>query len=142
MKKHPSNRDKSLITTGFHLPYNPKNVEKAKELRNTMTQAEKKLWYQCLRTYPFRVLRQRPIHQFIVDFYCPVLKLVIEVDGDSHFTDDGMMSDKERSAMLENYGLMVMRFTNREIMQNFDDVKAKLYEITTSCKGDPPCPPC
>ena len=49
-----------------------------------MTLAEKKIWYDYLRNFPYRVYRQRPIDQFIVDFYCPKLKLVIEIDGDIH----------------------------------------------------------
>ncbi|HBE56853.1 MAG TPA: endonuclease, partial [Cyanobacteria bacterium UBA11366] len=76
----------NLKHSDFHLPYNPALVARAKELRKNMTPAEKKLWYGYLRTFQFRVLRQRPIDHFIVDFYCPSLKLVIEVDGESHFT--------------------------------------------------------
>ena len=82
-------REKSLLVTDFHLPYNPQLVERAKELRKIMTLAEKKLWYNYLKTFKFRFLRQRPIDNFIVDFYCAELKLVIEVDGDSHFTNEG-----------------------------------------------------
>jgi very-short-patch-repair endonuclease len=54
-----------------------------------MTPAEKRLWYGYLRAFKFRVLRQRPIDNFIVDFFCAQLKLVIEVDGEGHFTNDG-----------------------------------------------------
>jgi len=61
-----------------------------------MTPAEKKLWYSYLRDFKFRVLRQKPINNFIVDFYCAKLKLVIEIDGDSHFTNDvKIMTKKE-----------------------------------------------
>jgi very-short-patch-repair endonuclease len=62
-----------------------------------MTPAERKFWSGYLRTFKFRVLRQRPIDNFIVDFFCAQLKLVIEVDGESHFTNDGKdMTGKER----------------------------------------------
>lgn len=71
----------NLNVTDFHLPYNPQLVQRAKQLRQNPTLAEKKLWQNYLRTFPFRVLRQRPIHHFIVDFYCAALKLVIEIDG-------------------------------------------------------------
>jgi very-short-patch-repair endonuclease len=74
-----------------------------------MTAAEKKLWYGYLRTFKFKVFRQRPIDHFIVDFYCPSLKLVIEIDGDSHFTDEGKEYDQERAQRLEGYGLRVVR---------------------------------
>jgi very-short-patch-repair endonuclease len=75
-------RNTELIDSDFHLPYNPKLVERAKNLRKNMTPAEKKLWYSYLRNFKFRVLRQKPIDNFIVDFYCAKLKLVIEIDGD------------------------------------------------------------
>jgi very-short-patch-repair endonuclease len=52
-----------------------------------MTAAEKKLWYGCLRSFPLPVLRQKPIDNHIVDFYCSKLQLAIEVDGDSHWSN-------------------------------------------------------
>jgi very-short-patch-repair endonuclease len=106
----------------FYLPYNSDLVVKARELRKNMTSAEKKLWYDYLRSFQFRVLRQRPIAFFIVDFYCAALKLVIEVDGDSHFTEVGIAYDTERTAILEGYGLNVIRFTNNEVLHNFEAV--------------------
>jgi len=69
-------------------------------LRQNPTPAEKKLWQDFLRSYPFRVLRQRPIANFIVDFYCAALMLVIEVDGEGHFTVEGQEYDRERSTIL------------------------------------------
>jgi very-short-patch-repair endonuclease len=113
---------KDLLNTDFHLPYNPHLVERAKELRKNMTSAEKILWNHYLRKFKYRVLRQRPIDHFIVDFYCAELKLVIEVDGDSHFTDDGRIYDLERTAKLEGYGLKVIRFTNNEVLNNIEGV--------------------
>jgi very-short-patch-repair endonuclease len=112
----------ALTTSNFHLPYNPELVARAKELRKNMTIAEKKLWYGYLKSFQFKVLRQRPIDHFIVDFYCPQLKLVIEVDGDSHFTEDGQDYDKERTQVLEGYGLTMLRFTNNQVLQNFQNV--------------------
>lgn len=106
----------------FHLPYNPDLIAKARELRKNMTPAEKKLWYDYLRTFRFRVLRQRAIAFFIVDFYCAALKLAIEVDGDVHFTEAGKAYDAERTRILEGYGLKVIRFTNDEVLHNFDAV--------------------
>ncbi len=106
----------------FHLPYNSDLVAKAKELRKNMTAAEKKLWYGYLRGFKFRVLRQRPIAYFIVDFYCAALKLVIEVDGDSHFTEEGKTYDTKRTEILAGYGLKVIRFTNDEVLHNFESV--------------------
>jgi very-short-patch-repair endonuclease len=125
----------NLTNSDFHLPYNQKLVLKAKELRQNMTAAEKKLWHNYLKNLSLRVLRQRPIDNFIVDFYCAKLKLVIEVDGDSHFTDDGIEGDRERTAILEGYGLKVIRFTNDEVLNNFEAVCEAIAEEI------PPSPP-
>ncbi len=108
----------NLNKSDFHLPYNPDLIKRAKELRKNMTPAEKKLWYNYLRNFKFRVLRQRPINNFIVDFYCPNLKLVIEIDGDSHFTAEGQAYDRQRTQILEGYNLKVIRFTNQEVLNN------------------------
>ncbi|CCI00800.1 endonuclease domain-containing protein [Microcystis aeruginosa] len=110
------------LTNHLHLPYNPKLVERAKELRKNMTKAERKLWYEYLKNFQYRVHRQRPIDQFIVDFYCPELKLVIEIDGDSHNSEDAQNYDLERTQILAGYGLIVIRFTNQEVLSNFEGV--------------------
>jgi len=111
-----------LNETDFHLPYNPSLISRAKELRKNMTPAEKKLWYQYLRTLQFKTYRQRPIDYFIVDFYCPHLKLVIEVDGESHYTNEGQDYDQERTQRLEGYGIKVIRFTNQQVLEDFESV--------------------
>ncbi len=87
-----------------------------------MTPAEKRLWYDYLSGHTPRFLRQRPIAQCIVDFYCPELKLVIEVDGDTHFSDQAEKDDAERTRTLDSYGLRVIRFTNRDILSGLDEV--------------------
>ena len=114
--------------TDFHLPYNRQLVETAKELRKNMTPAEKRLWSGYLRTFKFRILRQKPINNFIVDFFCAQLKLVIEVDGESHFTDDGKDYDWERTQILEGYGLKVLRFSNDEVLQDWEGVCRRIEE--------------
>jgi very-short-patch-repair endonuclease len=117
---------KNLNTSDFHLPYNPSLIDRAKELRKNMTLAEKHLWHNYLRTFTYRVLRQRPIDHFIVDFYCPSLKLAIEVDGESHFTPEAEIADRERTQKLESYGIRLIRFTNREVFDNFDGVCSRI----------------
>jgi very-short-patch-repair endonuclease len=87
-----------------------------------MTKAERKLWYDYLRTFPHRVHRQRPIDNFIVDFYCPSLKLVIEIDGETHDNQQAQEYDLERTRILERYGLKVIRFTNQDVLGNFEGV--------------------
>jgi very-short-patch-repair endonuclease len=111
-----------LFTPGFSLPYDPELVDWARELRGNMTPAEKQLWYGYLRGLQIRFMRQRPIDHYIVDFYCPELKLIIEVDGDSHISPDEEKYDEERSRVLEGYGLRILRFTNQDIFENFESV--------------------
>ncbi len=72
----------NLSASAFNLPYNPRLVERARDMRKRPTAAEKKLWYDFLRTFKHRVLRQRPVDNFIVDFYCAKLKLVIMIHPD------------------------------------------------------------
>ncbi|WP_430540980.1 endonuclease domain-containing protein [Roseofilum capinflatum] len=113
-----------------HLPYNPKITSIAKQMRQNPTPAERQLW-TFLRTFPRRFLRQRPIDNFIVDFYCASLKLVIEVDGDSHYTEQGKASDAERTQILQGYGLTVIRFTNEQVLTNFEGVCTQLLSFVS-----------
>jgi very-short-patch-repair endonuclease len=115
-------RQTNLNTTDFHLPYNADLVFRAKTMRKNPTPAERKLWQDCLRHLPVRFLRQRPIEHFIVDFYCAASQLVIELDGDGHFSEQGKAYDAERSAILEGYGLSVVRFTNQQVLEEFEGV--------------------
>ena len=107
------------------LPFNKNLKEKARKLRRNMTLAEKKIWYQLLardQLYGLRFLRQKPIDQYVVDFYCHKLKLVIEVDGESHLSADAMEYDEQRTKVLNAYGIEVVRYTNEEILNHFEDV--------------------
>jgi very-short-patch-repair endonuclease len=116
---------RDLITNGYHLPYNPDLVERACELRRNMTPAERQLW-EYLKHAPYRFLRQRPIDHFIVDFYCPALRLVIEVDGEQHYTEEGKAYDAERDTILQSYGLRVVRFRNEEVLRHFESVRRRI----------------
>ena len=102
--------------------YNSKLEMRAKELRKNMTKQERHLWYDFLRTYPVKFYRQRVIDCYIVDFYCSKAKLVIEIDGSQHYTEDGMAYDKIRSEILECYGLHILRFANSDVDRNFSGV--------------------
>ena len=112
-----------------NLPYNRNLVARARELRKETTEPERKLWLECLRHFPHRVLRQRPISGFIVDFYCPTLKLVMEVDGESHFTPEAQAYDLERTQKLEGLGLQILRFNNSEVTQNLEGVRQHLHTL-------------
>ena len=87
-----------------------------------MTEQEKKLWHLFLKNYPTRILRQKVIGRFIVDFYCRKANLVIEVDGSHHYTEGNIISDAERTKILEGYGLTVIRFSNSDIYNNFNTI--------------------
>ena len=101
------------------LPYKNVLIPHAKELRKDATKQENHLWYDFLRTYPIRFQRQKTISGFIADFYCHQAKIVVEIDGFQHFTQDGQLYDVERSAVLSQYGLQVLRFSNAEIDTRF-----------------------
>ena len=104
------------------LTYKHSNVTLARNLRKNMTPWERKLWFEFLREYPIRFQRQKPIGNFIVDFYCFKAKLVIEIDGLQHYTEEGRQKDEFRTEILEGYDLKVIRFTNRQINTNFRGV--------------------
>ena len=92
-------------------------------MRRDMTPAERKFWFECLRDLPFKFRRQRPIGKFIVDFYCAELKLIIEIDGDSHFNEVAEIYDRERTSFLNDLGYQVLRYTNADVVGNIDAVK-------------------
>jgi very-short-patch-repair endonuclease len=98
--------------------HNKTLTPKAKALRKNMTPQERKLWYEFLRTYPVRFLRQKVIGRFVADFYCAKAKLVIELDGSQHYTED-VRYDEKRTKILEAYGLKVIRFYNGDVDRNF-----------------------
>ena len=95
---------------------------KARELRKTMTRAEVILWTRLRRHQlgGFRFHRQYAIGPFIADFACVEMKLVIEVDGDTHSTDSEISSDHERTRFLEREGWRVLRCWNRDVYDNLD----------------------
>ena len=96
--------------------------ERAKELRKNMTQEEKHLWYDYLSGCTPLFHRQTVLDGYIVDFYCPKLKLIIEIDGSQHYMGKGPAYDAKRTAVLEFCGRKVVRFTNREIHEQFEAV--------------------
>ena len=94
----------------------------AKELRKNMTKEERHLWYDFLREYPVRFLRQKIVGNYIVDFYCRQANLVIELDGSQHFEEAGISRDTKRTEFLESHGLRIVRVPNNEINRNFRGV--------------------
>ena len=102
--------------------HNKKLVSNAKQLRKEMTKEERHLWYDFLREYPVRFLRQKVIGNFIVDFYCAKAKLVVELDGSQHYEEENITKDNERTEFLEKYGLTIIRIPNNEVNNNFRGV--------------------
>ena len=116
--------------------YNKDNIPIARKLRRDMTCEERKLWYDCLRNLPIRFYRQKPIGNYIADFYCPKLHLVIELDGSQHYKDKGIAYDMSRSRELNRYkDIKVLRIPNNQINQNFDGVCEYIYGLVDSCPG-------
>ena len=87
-----------------------------------MTREERHLWYDYLRSLPQKFVRQKVLGKYIADFYCASAKLVIELDGSQHFSDDGIEYDSRRTEYLEGYGIRVIRVPNNEINENFSGV--------------------
>ena len=101
---------------------NAKLTPNAKTLRKGMTKEERHLWYDFLRSYPAKFLRQKILGKYIVDFYCAEAKLIVELDGSQHYEDNGKKYDMERTAYLEQYGVRVLRIPNNEVNRNFSGV--------------------
>ena len=102
--------------------HNKSLVSNARQLRKNMTKEERHLWYDFLRDYPIKFLRQKILGKYIVDFYCADANLIVELDGSQHYEDKGMIYDTERSAYLAQYGLRVLRIPNNEVNRNFSGV--------------------
>ena len=101
---------------------NSKLTKNAQKLRKEMTEEERKLWYLYLKNFPVKVHRQKVIENFIVDFYIAKAKIVIEIDGSQHFEDELLQKDKERNQSLELLGMQVLRYTNKEVQNEFRSV--------------------
>lgn len=104
------------------IPYNKKLVSNARTLRKNMTPEEKHLWYDFLKRLPFNVRRQHNIENYIVDFYIAERKVVIEVDGIQHTALEHEESDRQRDMFLASWDITVLRYSNDNIRNNFNDV--------------------
>ena len=109
------------------------NEKYAKQLRKEMTPWERKLWYCFLKDYPVRFQRQKCIDSFILDFYCFQAKLVIELDGGGHYDPKAEIYDQNRTRILENYGLKVIRFYNTDVDKNFYGVCTVIDTEVKNC---------
>jgi len=102
----------------------PEIFKRAKELRENLTLAEKKLWENLhnSKLKGFRFKAQHPVGKYIADFYCHAAQLIIEIDGEYHSEYEKFQIDKGRTAELENLNITVIRFTNDEVLNNIEKV--------------------
>jgi len=118
------------------VPYDKNLTTFARENRKHPTVAESKLWYQLLRMRNlsvYKFTRQKPIANFIVDFYCAELRLAIEIDGDSHA--ESVVYDAERTKALNSLGITVVRYANDDILNNLQGVYVDLMRRVAMQKG-------
>jgi very-short-patch-repair endonuclease len=103
-----------------------------RELRTNQTNAEKKLWefFRAKRFHGLKFHRQFSVGEYILDFYCPKLRMGIELDGSQHRENETVLYDKDRERILQASNIKVMRFWNNEVENNIDEVLEKiLFEI-------------
>ena len=112
-------------------------TENARNLRKNMTKEERHLWYDFLRDYPVRFLRQKVIDQYIVDFYCHDARLIIELDGSQHYEEKEYQMDQFRTEQLEKRNLKVIRIPNSEIFKNFSGVCEWIHHIVSERMESP-----
>ena len=119
-------------------PYNKNLKQASRDLRNHMTEAEKLLWSRIRnkQILDLQFYRQKPILNYIVDFYCPAANLVIECDGSQHFTNEGLEADRVRDEALAQLGLKVFRFDNGQVMGRIDDVVEVVYQCCLNQLAD------
>jgi len=110
------------------LPYNKKLKQFTQQLRENMTDAEKRLWWKIKMKQVKGLIfyRQKPIGEYIVDFYCPKAKLAIEIDGSHHFVGETIEYDRIRDDYLSSLGLRVVRFTNTDVLKNIKGVLERI----------------
>jgi len=114
------------------LPFNRNLKSFARALRKNMTDAEHALWSKLRRKQLNDLIfyRQRNIGNYIVDFYCPAAKLIVELDGGRHYSVEGRAKDDIRDAYMVNLGLNVLRFSDLDVLKHMDGVLSVLYEHT------------
>jgi len=122
-------------------------LNNARKLRKNMTPWERKLWYLFLRDYPVKVYKQKPLGNYILDFYCPSAKVAIELDGSGHYLCGQKQYDEQRTRWLTSKGISVIRINNNDVDRNFKGVKEYIDSILANALRSPsqsaklPAPP-
>ena len=117
-------------------PYNANLGGNSRALRRNMTDEEKKLWYSLLKKLPFAAKRQKIIGNYIVDFYIPQVKTVIEVDGIHHESRENRALDIDRDEYLQSLGIRVLRYPNDAINNRFNEIANDILEKLGVCVSD------
>jgi very-short-patch-repair endonuclease len=128
------------VVKDMHVGAKPELFRYAQEMRKNSTESEEALWH-ILRKFRYEgyiFRRQHPVDIFIADFYCHKLKLIVEVDGDVHESDQAMEYDDGRSAELEKYGLNVLRFTNDQVLKETDKVILRIHDYIADLSSPSP----
>jgi len=123
--------------------YNPKLKELARQLRNNSTKSEIKLWTYLRRNqmYNYDFHRQKPIDEYIVDFFCNKLKLAIECDGYSHEILEVYEKDVKKTKRLNDLGIHVLRFSDHQIMNDIDNVLRAIEDYIFKFEANNITPP-
>ena len=104
-------------------------VDRARLMRKNPTPEENKMWYILLKNLKPRFFRQRIIGNYIVDFYCPKLKLIIEIDGEQHYLPENQEYEQKRTQYLEKSGCKILRFYNSDINKEIRNVEYSLTGV-------------
>lgn len=121
--------------------YNNKTLkDRRKELRNNLTETEAMLWNQLKHSKlgGFKFVRQYSIGPYILDFYCPKLRIAIELDGKQHRGKDAVLYDKDRKDYLENINIKTIRFWNDELVKNIENVLNRIKNQIAELAKPPP----
>ena len=102
-------------------------VDRAREIRKEQTPEEGKLWHLYLKKLEPRFTRQKIIGPYIVDFYCPKLKLVIEIDGEQHYLEENVAYEKRREDYFQKEGYKILRFYNSDINKKLKNTETTIY---------------
>jgi very-short-patch-repair endonuclease len=113
------------------LQYNPNLKKTARHFRAEMTDSERMIWSRLRRKQILgtQFYRQKPIGSYVVDFYAPRAKLIVEVDGSQHLHPEYAQKDKQRDAYLASQGLRVLRFSNLQVLQTLDAVVEVIFQV-------------
>ena len=131
LSQHDINPDGLLFSTN-HLPYNPRLKGFSRSMRSFGEKSEAMLWKRLkARQTGFAFNRQKPILNYIADFYCKELSLVVEIDGASHFSHEAFLKDQERDRQMRAIGLEIIRVNDGDVRDDADRVAAF---ITDQCR--------